>query len=387
MKVVPKKETDRTAGSEGLKDDANRRISPRREKPTWQRSRGRGSKDDTIPSSWWKKMISFQWAMLWWKKLTPLQWATLIITIIGLVITAYGAGLICPKPDFSLKARPVVGEYAPGQEAQVTILVSNEGGYNEEVSLSANNPPPGITVHFDPLSVKPLPAFGSTARILIGPNVTEGSHSVSIIGTGQDGKQHEITIGLQVVHGGGGDTPPRPPGDSSQFKTLKTLDISDYYFPSGWMGDYQDITYKPVSTVVPALDKELSSIEIQYSARESNSKGWSGIYWQYPENNWGDNPSGYNLSGFSHLTFWARGQQGGERAEFKIGGITGSYPDSLQPVLSTGIQTLSTEWKQYSIDLSGKDLSHTIGGFVWVSSRNENPNGCIIFLTDIQLEK
>jgi len=318
-----------------------------------------------------------------------------LIAVIGVLIAAIGVIIaycdMCgcclpPPPDFSLQARPLAGEYAPGQEAQVTVLVANAGGYDKEVSLSAN-PPPGITVRFEPLSVRPVPAYGSTAWITLGPDVTKGSHSVMIIGTGQDGTQHQINIGIQVAHGGGDAPISIVPGDANQFATLKTLDISDYYFPSGWMGDYQDIRYEPVSTNVSPHGNARSSIEIRYSAKTSNGKGWAGIYWQYPENNWGDKPSGYNLTGFSRLTVWAKGQKGGERGEFKIGGITGEYPDSLQPVQGTGMQTLSTEWKQYSIDLAGKDLSHTIGGFVWVSSRNENPNGCVIYLSEIHLEK
>ena len=312
----------------------------------------------------------------------------IIIAIIGAIIAIttliFGPGIyhqLFPPPDFSLQAQPLSGEYSPGQEAQVTVLVANIGGYSKEVSLSAS-PPPGITVRFDPLTVKPVPAYGSMARIALDTDVTEGSHSVTIIGTGQDGKQHQISIGIQVSLGGGDAPTSIVPGDSGQ-----SLDISDYYFPSGWMGDYQDITYEPVSTNVSPRGKERSSIEIRYSPKIGNGKGWAGIYWQYPENNWGDNPSGYDLRGFSRLTVWARGQKGGERAEFKIGGITGAYPDSLQPVQSTGVQTLSTEWKQYSINLEGKDLSHTIGGFVWVTSRNENPNGCTIYLSEIQLEK
>jgi len=63
----------------------------------------------------------------------------------------------------------------------------------------------------------------------------------------------------------------------------------DHFIPSGWMGDYGDIT----------LDK-----------------------------NWQDNPhSGetcIKISGATKLTFWARGEKGGERiVEFKLGGIRG----------------------------------------------------------------
>ncbi|NLX49751.1 MAG: hypothetical protein GXY82_07780 [Methanospirillum sp.] len=268
--------------------------------------------------------------------------------------------------------------------------MANEGGYDKEVSLSVVSLP-GITVYFEPLTVRPVPAYGSTAHIILDSEVSMGSHRVEFIGTGQDGKQHTASVNIQIAPKGGEysniSNSTIPGGDPGTFEAMRTLDISDYYFPSGWMGDHGDIAYEPVSNAVPPHGEEKSAIEIRYSAKKSNGAGWAGIYWQFPDSNWGDYPLGYDLTGFTRLTVWARGQKGGERAEFKIGGITGEFPDSLQPVQSTGMQTLSTEWQQYTIDLAGRDLSHTIGGFVWVSSRNENPNGSVIYLSEIHLEK
>src|SRR5712691_9681162 len=44
----------------------------------------------------------------------------------------------------------------------------------------------------------------------------------------------------------------------------------------------------------------------------------AGAYWQDPVNNWRKTPgpTGYDLSGFSKLTFWVRGQSGGEVVQF-----------------------------------------------------------------------
>jgi hypothetical protein len=85
------------------------------------------------------------------------------------------------------------------------------------------------------------------------------------------------------------------------------------------------------------------------------------------------------------LTFWVKGETGGEEAEFKVGGIDGNarYPDSIQPSVSTGIITLTSDWKQYTINLSGQDLSHVIGGFCWTTNTNQNPDGATVFLDDI----
>jgi len=122
-------------------------------------------------------------------------------------------------------------------------------------------------------------------------------------------------------------------------------------------------------------------------------QNWAGIYWQYPEENWGDK-SGYDLTGATKLTFWAKGENGGEKGEFKIGGInrppyndpSKPYQDSCGP-LTTGAITLANTWKQYTIDLNGEDLSCIIGGFCWVTNNAQNPNGCTIYLDDIRYDK
>jgi len=52
-----------------------------------------------------------------------------------------------------------------------------------------------------------------------------------------------------------------------------------------------------------------------------------------------------------------------------------------------GPVTLGKEWKKYTIDLAGKNLSNIIGGFAWSASRDDNPDGFVIYLDDIRFEK
>lgn len=121
--------------------------------------------------------------------------------------------------------------------------------------------------------------------------------------------------------------------------------------------------------------------------KATGPKGWAGIYWQDPANNWGDVPgrAGYDLRGATKLTFWAKGENGGERVhEFRVGGIVGQYPDSDVANLSN--VRLSRDWKQYTIDLSKKDLRHIIAGFGIFVSKAENPSGATIYLDDIFFE-
>ncbi len=159
--------------------------------------------------------------------------------------------------------------------------------------------------------------------------------------------------------------------------------FKNHFIPSGWMGDYGDINYNDSSATNPQSRR--TAIKIAYSAARKQGAGWAGIYWQDPANNWGNTKGGFDLSGAKKLTFWARGEKGGEVVtEFKMGGITGQYSDSASS--SIGPIVLTPEWKQYTIDLSTEDLSLIIGGFAFVVSAMENPDGATFYLDEIVYE-
>lgn len=159
--------------------------------------------------------------------------------------------------------------------------------------------------------------------------------------------------------------------------------ISNHYIPSGWMGDYSDIKLDVGSVENPYFGK--TCLKIVYNNNASNGARWAGIYWQYPANNWGAADGGFDLSKATTLTFWARGEKGGERIEeFKIGGIMGQYSDSDSAGI--GPVVLEKEWKQYTIDLKGKDLSYIIGGFCWATNLDVNPDGATFYLDEIKYE-
>jgi len=157
----------------------------------------------------------------------------------------------------------------------------------------------------------------------------------------------------------------------------------NHYIPSGYMGDYSDITMDTSSFDNP--HSGTTCIKIVYTNDSSQGARWAGVYWQNPANNWGDRQGGFDLTGATKLTFWARGEKGGERIEeFKMGGITGLYPDS--DVAGIGPVLLNPEWTQYEIDLRGKDLSYISGGFCWATNLDVNPDGVTFYLDDIRYE-
>lgn len=175
----------------------------------------------------------------------------------------------------------------------------------------------------------------------------------------------------------------------------------NHYVPSGWMGDFGDLKFnngwkEGVAKTFgkgdkrpkdPAL-KDETCMQIKYSAERKQGAGWAGIYWQSPANNWGDKRGGYNLSAYSKLTFWAKGAEGGEVIDkFLIGGITGQTEEGDSDEASISPVELTKEWKKYTIDLKGLDLTHIIGGFGFAANSDVNPDGFTIYLDEIQLEK
>jgi len=147
------------------------------------------------------------------------------------------------------------------------------------------------------------------------------------------------------------------------------------YVPSGWMGNTKAITMDLDCSDHPHSGK--SCIKFAYS----DPGNWGGVVWQHPANDWGDKPGGYDVSGAETLSFWARGEDGGEKVKFGFGvlGLEKKYHDSSKGEVEV---TLSKEWKEYSIDLNEKDLGRIKTGFFWSLGGQGKP--LTFYLDDIQ---
>lgn len=168
---------------------------------------------------------------------------------------------------------------------------------------------------------------------------------------------------------------------------LDKMDKENHFCASGWMGDYGDIRVDEGDRSKPHSEK--TAIKITYTAERKQGAGWAGIFWQNPCNNWGTKDGGYNLNGYSKVTFWARANADKRGVmprieEFKVGGITGDFPDSASA--SIGPIDLTPEWKQYTIPLRDMELSKMSGGFCWSATADYNPEGFTMFLDDIAYE-
>jgi len=163
--------------------------------------------------------------------------------------------------------------------------------------------------------------------------------------------------------------------------------LDNHFIPSGWMPATAARDLKMDTNWKNYPFSGDTCMRVEY--KNTSGTRWAGIYWQNPANNWGTIPNvGHDLQGADKITFWARGDKGGEIiTECKIGGIaSGEHIDSDSA--SIGPIQLTKEWTKYEIDLRGRDLSYIIGGFCWATNIDVNdPEGIVFYLDEIKYEK
>jgi hypothetical protein len=217
-----------------------------------------------------------------------------------------------------------------------------------------------------------------------------------------------FVIGLGVLSWGCGSDPRVPPDqpdpgqpdaslpDGNQpdgpgpITSQLPVTVSDYYIPGGFMGD--GVTSSTAVTISLTNCKQ---------PRPSGATGdcyritytpgallWAGVYWQYPERNWGTSPGKRIEAGASKVTFYAAGLHGGEVFDFIAGGIDDvhlAYRDSFKV---TKRVTLTTALTRYEIDISGRMYdAGVIGAFAWTFDTHGSPAPIEFYLDTIRWEK
>ena len=176
------------------------------------------------------------------------------------------------------------------------------------------------------------------------------------------------------------DTPPPPAHKAALPLVLYSADakLPLPFAPTGYMGNIAAIQMDATSADHPHTGK--TSLQVNYTAADQ----WGGVVWQSPANDWGDHPGGWDLTGAKQLSFWARGAHGGEVVTFQFGllGKDKTYSDTATGKLDKVL--LTNEWKRYSIDLSGMDLSRIKTGFSWVVAGGGQP--VTFYLDNIRYE-
>src|SRR5262245_34755720 len=120
-----------------------------------------------------------------------------------------------------------------------------------------------------------------------------------------------IACGFLCVSGLAGvkvtDEAPAPATPAPKLVVYADDTSSSPYVPSGWMGNQASIGLDANCAASP--HSGATCMKLEYRAANQ----WGGIIWQDPPSDWGDKPGGHDLTGAGKLTFWARGEAGGEK--------------------------------------------------------------------------
>jgi len=158
------------------------------------------------------------------------------------------------------------------------------------------------------------------------------------------------------------------------------------YYLSGKIGDSADLSIQAGQCDSP--DSRPGCLRIEYSPSQDFSPNhWAGVYFQYPENNWGASP-GRNLTGATRISFWAKSDPP-MTVKFILGGINRTHPsalpyrDSFKKELPV---KLAGEWRFYTISLQDEDLRSVIGPLALVVATDQGGKPGSIFLDAVEID-
>lgn len=110
---------------------------------------------------------------------------------------------------------------------------------------------------------------------------------------------------------------------------------------------------------------------------------WAGVYIQATGDWRRGSGIGKDLTGAKKLVFYARGEQGGENIKFGYGYDQPDQMGFTDSAYASRMETLTNYWQEYQFDLSGKDLSHINGLFMFSVDKYNNPMGVIFYLDNV----
>ncbi len=164
------------------------------------------------------------------------------------------------------------------------------------------------------------------------------------------------------------------------------------FIPAGFMGDRQGLRLNVAFIVNPHSAPTCTMVG--YSPTQGATDSWAAVAWQHGGMNFGEKP-GKNWSGLGlrRVSVWARGikdnsSQSFPKVQFKAGGATApDKPNQASFEVSGDFVTLTGDWKQYTLDLTGSDLSRVISAFVVViRAQDVGPKGATFYLDDIEYQ-
>lgn len=185
-----------------------------------------------------------------------------------------------------------------------------------------------------------------------------------------------LVSGLLACGGEGGGGSPQTAGAGGELQAPVSLPGD---FQLTLWGDADRIQVDEKCTAV-ARPEDPDGQCISISATPGGN-GWGAVYWQTRRETGVRQP--ITVRQATKVTFWARGEQGGEKVHFHLGGVAAS--ELLQPAEVT---ELSTMWKRFELELKDRKLEQITGlfGVRWSYAGGQNPEGVKFYLDDIQYE-
>lgn len=191
----------------------------------------------------------------------------------------------------------------------------------------------------------------------------------------RDRGTRELTQSLSVA-------PPSKVSDTPRV----VLDVTNAYPDPQIIGDKRGVSIVKAPAGIAHSPPDAWAIEYVREKKGITRPGLGGVCWQNRPGNQGDAP-GDDLSGkgYRRISFWARGDKGGEVVEFRAGGlgnIKTRHQDSFD--VSLGKVRLATSWSEHTLFLQDADLSSVITPFCVVIEAGPNPNGALVYVDDIE---
>ena len=146
--------------------------------------------------------------------------------------------------------------------------------------------------------------------------------------------------------------------------------VEDQFVMSGYMGEGEVET-----TSCEEDDGGGACLKITWTP---NGAEWVGFFFQYPENNWGEQPGLAINEGATHVRYRAWGELGDERANFGVG-----ISDADGFNVEQGYELLSTEPSDHYL-LLPEDLNEVTGAFSWFLENPNNADSITFYLDDIE---
>lgn len=163
----------------------------------------------------------------------------------------------------------------------------------------------------------------------------------------------------------GGDDDGGPGGTGP---TVLPFAVDDWYGPSGYMGDGENPG--AIADAMTCLDSRPTTWlgRCHRYTWTPTTLMWAGVYWQYPDGNWGDLPGLPVPAGATKISFQAWGDTGTEVVDFMVGmmAVDGFQVTQMEV-------PLSTEPQPFSLELGGASYTRVVGGFGWVVKDSTTP--------------